>query len=220
MKKIIATIILNLFVSHLIISQTLPAGTTAVKPYLASNKVSIGRNPSTLNKLYIEDNSTNTYPVDERDFIKLNNTDITTNSAVTHVMTAGTSGARLELGIFGSNYGNSPYLNNTFANRGTLIARGGSGLVIRSSPSENGYYAFDGITFQVGANTPERMRITGDGNVGIGTTAPNAKLQVTNGDVYVENPSRGIILKSPNGTCWRVTIDDTGNFVRNQITCP
>ncbi|PWK26184.1 hypothetical protein LV89_02665 [Arcicella aurantiaca] len=220
MKKIIATIILNLSVFHLIISQSLPSGTTAVKPYLTSNKVSIGSNPATLNKLYIEDNSTNTYPVDERDFIKLNNTDVTTNSAVTHVMTAGTSGARLELGIFGSNYGNSSYLNSTFANRGTLIARGGSGLVIRSSPDANGYYVFDGITFQVGANTPERMRITGDGNVGIGTTAPNAKLQVTNGDVYVENPSRGIILKSPNGTCWRVTIDDTGNFVRNQITCP
>ena len=58
------------------------------------------------------------------------------------------------------------------------------------------------------------------GNVGIGTTSPATKLEVANGDVYVSDPTKGIILKSPNGTCFRVTIDDSGNFVKTQITCP
>jgi len=43
---------------------------------------------------------------------------------------------------------------------------------------------------------------------------------VKDGDVFVSNPANGIILKSPNGSCWRVTIDDTGNFVRTSIPCP
>ncbi|MGB0522338.1 MAG: hypothetical protein ACPGJS_05230 [Flammeovirgaceae bacterium] len=59
-----------------------------------------------------------------------------------------------------------------------------------------------------------------NGNVGIGTDDPKAKLEVADGDVYVTDPTKGIILKSPNGTCFRVTIDDTGNFVRTQISCP
>lgn len=54
----------------------------------------------------------------------------------------------------------------------------------------------------------------------VGITAPHSKLQVTGDDVYVNNPASGIILKSPNGLCWRVTVDNNGNFVRTQISCP
>jgi hypothetical protein len=66
----------------------------------------------------------------------------------------------------------------------------------------------------------DRLVINNVGNVGIGNSDPKAKLEVKDGDVYVNDPTKGIILKSPNGSCWRVTIDNTGNFVRTAITCP
>lgn len=61
--------------------------------------------------------------------------------------------------------------------------------------------------------------------VGIGSyanraTAPKSRLHVFAGDVNIDQIGSGIILKSPNGSCWRVTIDNTGNLVRTAITCP
>jgi hypothetical protein len=49
---------------------------------------------------------------------------------------------------------------------------------------------------------------------------PKSKLQVQSGDIYLDTIGTGVIIKSPNGNCWRVTIDDTGNLIRTQITCP
>lgn len=60
-------------------------------------------------------------------------------------------------------------------------------------------------------------------NVGIGvsrTTTPASKLEVANGDIFISDVSGGVIMKSPNGNCWRVTIDNNGDFVKTQITCP
>ena len=61
--------------------------------------------------------------------------------------------------------------------------------------------------------------------IGIGSytykqTLPKSRLHVFNGDVNIDQIGSGIILKSPNGNCWRVTIDNTGNLVRTAITCP
>jgi len=48
----------------------------------------------------------------------------------------------------------------------------------------------------------------------------NGNLKLLSSDVYLTNSSNGVILKSPNGNCWRITIDNTGNIVRTAITCP
>ena len=62
-------------------------------------------------------------------------------------------------------------------------------------------------------------------NVAIGASGftsgiPRSKLHVFNGDINIEQIGSGIIMKSPNGQCWRVTIDNTGNLIRTAITCP
>jgi len=66
----------------------------------------------------------------------------------------------------------------------------------------------------------EHMRINEFGNIGIGTSQPNSKLQIKNGDIYIEDINSGVIMKSPNGNCWRLTVDDSGNPVFNSISCP
>ena len=58
-----------------------------------------------------------------------------------------------------------------------------------------------------------------DGSLGI-DTKPKARLHVANGDVFIENINTGVIMKSPNGQCWRMTVSDTGQPVFTGITCP
>jgi hypothetical protein len=80
----------------------------------------------------------------------------------------------------------------------------------------------------VGDDPPtQRLIITGDGSVGIGdfwegglSSPPKSKLQIKNGDVYLETIGTGVILKSPNGSCWRMTVDDAGQMQTTSITCP
>ncbi len=66
-----------------------------------------------------------------------------------------------------------------------------------------------------------RFSIDISGNVGIGTTGPNSKLQVAGGDIYTSTAGNGFILKSPDGTiCKRVSIDNTGTLILTAVACP
>lgn len=60
-----------------------------------------------------------------------------------------------------------------------------------------------------------------DARVGIGTTAPKAKLEVTGGDILIGSPGQGILLKSPNGmVCKLFRLKDDGTTELVTVTCP
>jgi len=58
-----------------------------------------------------------------------------------------------------------------------------------------------------------------NGNIGVDADNPVAKLQVKNGDIFIEDIDRGIIMKSPDGNCWRGTLDNTGSLHFVQVNC-
>jgi hypothetical protein len=57
------------------------------------------------------------------------------------------------------------------------------------------------------------------GNTGFGTDEPQAKVQVKDGDIFIEDINRGIIMKSPDGNCWRGTVSNQGQMQFIQIDC-
>ena len=61
-------------------------------------------------------------------------------------------------------------------------------------------------------NKVSRMVILPNGNIGIGNDEPVAKFQVKNGDIFIEDIDRGIIMKSPDGNCWRGVINNQGQL--------
>ncbi len=69
-------------------------------------------------------------------------------------------------------------------------------------------------------NLEDLMTVKSNGNVGIGTTIPTAKLHVTQGDIYIEDAASGVIMTSPDGNCWRMTVDNNGNPAFKATDCP
>jgi hypothetical protein len=97
------------------------------------------------------------------------------------------------------------------------------GINSSSSPfggNEAFLWYFNNFDFKIGVGGFERMRFKNDGKIGIGTTSPGSQLQVKGGDIFIEDIGSGVIMKSPNGTCWRMTVDNSGNPVFASITCP
>ena len=78
----------------------------------------------------------------------------------------------------------------------------------------------DNTALLIKTNGTERIRVGTDGNVGIGATTPGAKLEVSGGDIFVNNSANGVILKAPNGGCWRITVDNSGNLTTTSVSCP
>ena len=66
-----------------------------------------------------------------------------------------------------------------------------------------------------------RMTLSGSGNLGIGVADPQERLHVANGDIYLSDVNSGVIMRSPNGTCYRMTVKDDGTpqFIA-LLSCP
>ena len=171
-------------------------------------------------RLVVESNGDGFGETDDRFLIKVKNKSTSSASQAIIQVSAGSGNNFMNISQSASNYSISEK-----ADASIVYASGTGGLVLQASPKNGSEVDNSGIHFYTGwVNVPggslERMTLDKTGNLGIGTITPKAKLEVTNGDVYVNNSTKGIILKSPNGGCWRVTIDNTGNFVRTAITCP
>lgn len=56
-----------------------------------------------------------------------------------------------------------------------------------------------------------------NGRIGIGTDSLPATLNIggsiwLNGNLYLDDPEGGLIMRSPNGSCWKLTVSDEGNL--------
>lgn len=93
------------------------------------------------------------------------------------------------------------------------------GIVFRSWANQNDIIS-NASLFEWQSGTNIMMDMNANGNLGIGTDVANSKVHVANGDVYLDNSNNGIILTSPNGSCFRVTVDNAGTLTPTAITCP
>jgi len=91
-----------------------------------------------------------------------------------------------------------------------------------SNTSNPGFFGIkdETVVADEGNSNAWRLVIDKTGNVGIGTTSALSKLQVSGGDVYINDINSGVIMTSPNGSCWRITPDNSGTLVSTAITCP
>lgn len=62
--------------------------------------------------------------------------------------------------------------------------------------------------------------IINSGNVGIGTSLPQSRLHIKEGDVYLDTNQGGMILKNGNGDCFKITVDNGGNLLSTNVPCP
>ena len=92
-----------------------------------------------------------------------------------------------------------------------------NGLVLRAD-GNSGQIQFLTGGFDVIANN--RLNISADGKIGIATPAPLEQLHLQTGNIYLQEVGSGIILKSPNGSCFRLSVSDTGTAVFSNLTCP
>jgi uncharacterized protein (TIGR02145 family) len=57
-------------------------------------------------------------------------------------------------------------------------------------------------------------------NVGIGAVKPQSKLHLNEGDIYLEEIGKGVIIKSQDGKCWRLQVTNQGVSNFTSINCP
>ena len=124
----------------------------------------------------------------------------------------GTTSPVAELHVNGS--GNTSYLHLTNSTSGSTI---NDGMTVGVNASNYFVFVREAAPLYFGTDATERMRITSDGNVGIGTTTPSAKLSV-NGDN--DQSGIGILNISTQGTSLRLGGNSTYSWIQSHSSKP
>jgi len=150
----------------------------------------------------------------DRELFKASNTINSSLSAAVMNISSGTGNliGQGYISIFSQEYNG----NNGYA--GYFDLQGATkGVLLRASdPNGN-------IRFLTGGNTiatQTRLFINPLGQIGIGTDSPSSALEVANGAVYLSSPSSTMILTSPNGSCWNITVSNAGALTTTSGPCP
>ena len=102
--------------------------------------------------------------------------------------------------------------------KGIKIDDGVDNLVIESNTIGSFRASVSGSNdFTILTAATARITVKGTGNVGIGDNNPASKLTVKGGDIEVEDNGDGLILSSPNGTRYRITVDNSGNLSTSAV---
>ncbi|MFB6212810.1 MAG: type II secretion system protein [Candidatus Magasanikbacteria bacterium] len=75
-------------------------------------------------------------------------------------------------------------------------------------------------TFDLGNSTQKWEDGFFSGNLGIGVSPSSNAALKTNGDIAVSSSSKGLVLTSPGGSCFRIGVDNSGNITTSSVTCP
>ena len=179
--------------------------------YYESGNIGIG---SDLNDHLLELNA-NIGAGIERNLLKLHN-NITSNLAYTGIiLQTGSDIGSSVIQDYSTHYTASPaydfagFLNIGNSNNGIMFHTRKQGII-------KFYTGFDASA----GGGIERLRIDSAGNIGIGTKEPLARLHVADGDIFISDIDKGIIMKSPDGNCWRGTLDNAGNLNFVPVACP
>ncbi|MCF8228961.1 MAG: T9SS type A sorting domain-containing protein [Bacteroidales bacterium] len=55
--------------------------------------------------------------------------------------------------------------------------------------------------------------------MGIGTDEPSEKLHVKGGNIYLEDIDAGVVMRSPDGNCWKITVGNDGQLNTEAYNC-
>jgi hypothetical protein len=174
----------------------------------SGGKVGIGTNSPTyyLDLVYSGTGS-------DRNGLSIKNNSSNNDNVATLGMYGNDNGAGFAyLTYYSKNYASVPaYAGNTYLSAVSgdlgLQTLGGSGIQFVSSPQ----FGSPGTTF---------AKFISNGFLGLGTVTPSTKLHVSSGDVYIDDATKGIIMKNSEGQCYRITVGSTGTLTSTLITCP
>jgi hypothetical protein len=155
---------------------------------------------------------------DLRFFLRLRNTANTNSSGAIMEMSAGNNSSKTYISHSSPSYYFVDLVED-FADYGQVWSNG-PGLILRAGGGGNTNGVLRFMTGDASGQGTEKMRMSNNGNLGLGTKSPNAKIQVNNGDIFIGTPYNGLIMKSPNGNCFKMTVNDNGTLSSILITCP
>jgi len=180
--------------------------------YYESGNVCIGSTPN--NHLFNLQSHINSGI--ERNLLKINNLSNGSSSYTGIILKTGEGNYQSVIQDYSLNYTASTYYDfGGFLN----VSNNSNGLMLHANSSNGIIKFYTGHNDIAGAGI-ERLRIDSIGNIGIGIKEPMAKLQVADGDIYISDIEKGIIMKSPDGNCWRGVLDNAGQLIFTKIDCP